>query len=115
MDYDMINILIEVAGFGLLGLLYYTWQKKRIIRADVSDIFHQLDKLTFDLNHYLEDHKNKSFYYEINKTVEAIEKERELPKLKELLLRIPADFPLEILKQKEELLEQIDFHCQSNS
>lgn len=115
MDDDIINIFIEVAAFCLLGLLYYIWQKKRILRADINDIFHQLDKLTYDLNHYLDANKNESFYNDINKIIEDIEKEQDLARLKEHLLRIPIELSSEISNQRNTLIEQINFHCKSNS
>lgn len=112
MEANWFNILIEVGFFLFLALLYYLFQKKRIIRADINDVFHKLEKLTYDLNHFLDSSTDQQLVKDSNKVLDELEREEiTLPEIKQLLENLPANLPTEILQFRDEVIEQLNFHC----
>ena len=112
MEANWFNILIEVGFFLFLALLYYLFQKKRIIRADINDVFHKLEQLTYDLNHFLDSYTDQQLVKDSNKVLDELEREEiTLPEIKQLLENLPANLPTEILQFRDEVIEQLNFHC----
>jgi len=50
-----LHILIDISVLSFLGFLYYIWQKRKIIRLSLEDIWIDLENFRFDLHKYTEE------------------------------------------------------------
>jgi hypothetical protein len=57
-----LHILVDVSILAFFGILYYFYQKRRIIRISLEDIVENLDSFRFKLNEYTESKSNSSDY-----------------------------------------------------
>ncbi|MBC75446.1 MAG: hypothetical protein CME64_05460 [Halobacteriovoraceae bacterium] len=68
------SILIDIVVLGFFGLLYYTWQKGRIIKASKAQIKAEISDLIYELHEYLDGKEQTSEYQELNSFALALEK-----------------------------------------
>ena len=57
-----LNILIDIGILSLIGLMYYFWQKKRIIRVSHEAIVHDLENFRLKLNEFVQSMVNNEGY-----------------------------------------------------
>lgn len=113
MELKWFNILIEIGFFLVLALLYYIYQKKKIIRFDKMEIFQMVDEFSIKLNYYLDAHKASQNYQPLNLLCSEIETAIELnefDKLLPLLNQMKDKLPLELRDISSQIIETIENH-----
>lgn len=79
------KLAFELAFLSFLGLLYYFFQKKRIIKFTIEEIYIHADSLIYLCHEQIEKLKNaKGQYTELEEFVEAFEAEIELEEVDSL-------------------------------
>ena len=80
-----LHILIDLLILSFFGILYYFFQKKRIIRISLEDILENLDSFRFKLNEFTESKMNSSDYLSIQSFNNKFEDQYQEQNLLELL------------------------------
>lgn len=80
-----LHILIDLLILSFFGILYYFFQKKRIIRISLEDILENLDSFRFKLNEFTESKKNSPDYLSIQSFNNKFEDQYQGQNLLELL------------------------------
>lgn len=60
-----LHILVDLSILSFFGVLYYFYQKRRIIRTSYEDIIENLDKFRYELNEYTEHMSKQDSYTQI--------------------------------------------------
>ena len=113
MELKWFNILIEIGFFLVLALLYYVYQKKKIIRFDKMEIFQMADEFSIKLNYFLDAHKAAPNYELLNQLCSEVEKaieQNEFDKLHPLLGQMNELLPTELSTISSQLIETIENH-----
>lgn len=55
-----LKILIDITVLSFLGLLYYFYQKRRILRVSFNQVINDLESFRLELNEYLEMHSSNT-------------------------------------------------------
>ena len=55
-----LGILLDLGILALLGVAYYYWQKRRIVRVSREEILADLESFRFQLNKFTEENPSKS-------------------------------------------------------
>lgn len=108
-----VKILLDLSVLAALGLLYYFVQRRRIIKSDLSEIFHFIEKNIFKAHEFLDTKKENEQYKLMNSFVEGLEKSLETADVKLLnsyLQQIPKGFPKEIKDELNSIKENISIH-----
>ena len=106
------TILIEFAFLGLLGVLYYYYQKRKIMKQDREDIYASLKEMLADLQEELEKNeiRNKADVTSFIKRLTDSNEQRNyvdlISTLKQFENKIPATFSASF----PHFIEQIQFH-----
>jgi hypothetical protein len=110
------NILIEMGILCFLGFLYYIFQRRRIVRFDQEEILESLANLTYDLNHFLEEHKAEIFYKELDefcKNVELANENQSLPEIIHVFQDASYNgMPKELKVKFEEIKSKLEFYIE---
>lgn len=69
-----LNILIDIGILSLIGLMYYYYQKKRIIRVSHENILSDLESYRFKVNEYVDARKNEENYQRLKEFSDHFEK-----------------------------------------
>lgn len=96
------SILIDLGILGFFGLLYYWFQRRRIIRASVLEVQDRIQEFLYDLHAFLDKNKNASFYTDLDAFALNLEKAANTHDLKEMrvaLSNIPPGLPSEFQKE----------------
>ena len=110
---DMMRISLEMGLLTFLGVLYYLFQRGRIIRNDLAEIYHLIEKYIFHINDFLDDKKNESYYQELNAYAEKLERLNEagdIHVLYSFLEKVPNGLPKELEADLETIMTQLKFH-----
>lgn len=65
-----LNISIDIGILALMGLLYYFYQRKKILKVSKEMILTDLEQFRIVLNEYAEQQKESDKYHSINKFCE---------------------------------------------
>ena len=92
------SILIDLGVLCFFGLLFYWYQKRRIIRNSTYEIQVGLQKLIYDLHNYLDQKESEEYYQELNTYTEKLEQLIQSPSLiyEKDQLNPPNSFPIEL-------------------
>lgn len=63
---NLYAILIDLGVLGLFGLLYYFFQRRRIIKSSTLEVQDNIQELLYELHSFLEKNKDASFYAELD-------------------------------------------------
>jgi SET domain-containing protein len=111
-----INLIIEMGVLALLGFLFYIFQRRRIVRFDIEEILESLENLTYDLNHFLEDNKTKSFYKELDtfcKKVELANENNSLPEMMDIFKDCSfSGMPKDLESKFQEIKTKLEFYTE---
>jgi uncharacterized membrane protein YgaE (UPF0421/DUF939 family) len=66
-------ILIEIGLLCVLGILYYFFQKRRILKHAKNELLYAFEDFLYDLNVFLEENKTDQSYQQIQKFIEDTE------------------------------------------
>ena len=111
------NVLVEAAVLVFFGLLYYFWQKRRIISRDTIEVFEKVHQLTLTLNSYLDGKENESYYQRLNDFTTQLElalKEESIDQIIEAMKMDQGQLTEDITKQITEINHHLDFYRSSN-
>lgn len=114
MDYEV--LAAEMGVFAFFGLLYYIFQRRRIIHHSISEMFYILDAAIFKTHEFLDDKKNEPFYTKVNDfnlELEKINTRDDLPQLEKLLTNIPNELSDEIQMELKDVKSRISFHIKT--
>lgn len=107
------NLIIEMGVLAFLGLLYYFYQKRKIIRFDKEEIFELVGEVTYELNHFLEEKKEEAFYNTLNifcTQLEECSENSSIQQLHEILKELPSNIPEKIKIKVQEIKIRLEFH-----
>ena len=113
MNDTLLNILIEAGVLIFLGLVYYFWQRSRIIRNDLFETYSQLDKFFYDIEEFLKEDDNLNKYPKLSEQILEMKNfldEKQLDRIYSHLSELNRSLPEMILKDIESLKEKIEFH-----
>lgn len=113
MELKWVNILIEIGFFLGLALLYYIYQKKKIIRFDKIEIYQMVEDFTIQIHYFLENQKTNPNRELINELIVKLEKCLEndmLDNLPSYLEQISKLIPRDLNERAMHILETIDTH-----
>ena len=99
------SILIDLGVLAFFGLLFYYFQRRRIIKHSKYEIRELLQKFIFDLHVYLDDKQRESDYKKLNQYAEDLEKL--LPREDILNLKDQLTPPKELPENMQREIEQI--------
>jgi len=68
-----LNILIDISILAFVGLLYYFYQKRRIIQISKADILADLESYRLKLNEFAETQQEKHEFDLINELCEKVD------------------------------------------
>lgn len=85
MKTDWLNIAIEIGILGLMGLCYYLYQKKRIIRTSRNDLDIALSEFRLKINEYAQNNKSSQNFKQIKSFTDLFEQKYSDNALKELI------------------------------
>ena len=108
-----LKITLDISVLAFLGLLYYFIQRRRIIKNDLGEIFHFLEKAIYQSNEFLDNKQDKQFYSRVNSFIESLEKSLEgsdINLLNESLNSIPSELPEEVQIQLREIKNSLSLH-----
>lgn len=95
------SILIDLGVLTFLGLLYYLWQRRRIIVYSTQEITGELQDFLYHFHSYLQEHQNEEYYTELNAFALSIEESlqtQELALIQRSLNNAPSSLPEEFQK-----------------
>jgi len=100
------SILIDIGVLAFFGVLFYLFQRRRILRNSAYEIKDGIQKLTFDLHHFLDDKKNESFYNELNEYALKLEGLLDSMNIHEQRdqLQAPKSLPSELKEQLDKVI-----------
>lgn len=107
------SIAIEMGILTFLGILYYLFQRRRIIRNDLTDIYQLNEKLIYHINDYIDDKRNESIYTVLNAYAEKLESLNEagdIYALCDFYREVPSVLPEELRADIEIIKKQLSFH-----
>lgn len=100
------SILIDLGVLGFFGLLYYWWQKRRIIRASVYEVKESVQEFLYDLHSYLEKNKSAKEYSLLDdyaRNLEAAANTDDLGQMKVAVMQRPIELPQHLYNSLEEI------------
>jgi O6-methylguanine-DNA--protein-cysteine methyltransferase len=88
-------VLIDIGVLGFFALLYYIYQKRRIIYYSEVEFRLELESLIDNLHYYLEENKDHNQFTQINQFVSQLEKylEKNPEEISELTITPPQELP----------------------
>jgi hypothetical protein len=101
------SILLDIGVLVLLGVAYYYYQKRKIIRVSREDIFSDLERFRFQLNKFSEETPDSSPLKSFNNEFEAHFQSRDYLQLTKLS---PESLNAELNDFYEALCQQIIDH-----
>jgi hypothetical protein len=107
------QILLELGVLCFFGFLYYLWQRRKIIRNDIYDIYQQLDHLVYNINEFLKEDNNAVDFKDLaqfNLALENAIKSDDLSSISKSVSTKVDKIPEEIQTDIAKLSEQINFH-----
>lgn len=113
MNEELLLILIEITFVLALAGLYYWFQRKRIIRFDILELYQEVDQILYKLNHFLDKKQKEALYPSLNSYLESLEKsleDSELDQLYEQLKNPPSEVPFEIQQDIAQAKKKLEFH-----
>lgn len=89
-----LKLTLEMGFLLLLGVLYYLYQRKRVIRQAQDEVCYLLDELLFKLNHFLEENPNHEKKEPIKCFIEGLEKCEDFKQVNSVHIpeKLPEDF-----------------------
>ncbi|MEX1099722.1 MAG: hypothetical protein WEB87_04810, partial [Bacteriovoracaceae bacterium] len=60
------SIVVDLGVLAFFGLLYYLFQRRRIIKASTREIQERIQEFLYELHSFLEKNKGKSIYSELD-------------------------------------------------
>lgn len=112
MDSTWLKILIELAVLSFFGFLYYFWQRKRIIRNDIYDIYEKLDEIIYNIEEFIKD-DSKNTNEDLKIFINEVEQALKTTNLKDVYLsieKVNKNLPSEMETDLTLIQEQVKFH-----
>ncbi|MCO4755674.1 MAG: hypothetical protein KC478_14425 [Bacteriovoracaceae bacterium] len=78
------SLLFDIGVLAFFGLLYYTWQKNRIIKASTAQIRADLSDFIYELHEYLDGKEGSNDYAALNDFATELEQAIETPSLESM-------------------------------
>lgn len=107
------KLATELAVLAFFGLLYYIWQRRKIIRVDLAELYQSIDEFTFNITEFLNEEDNRAKYpklIQINKDIHTALQLRELKTIQGHFEEINFTVPSEIEEDIAKIKSQIQFH-----
>ena len=86
METNWTNIAIDIGVLSLIGLAYYFYQKRRIIRISKEEILYALHEFRLKVNEFADLNKESSQYEQIKSFTDLFEAEFQTENLEGFLL-----------------------------
>jgi len=106
------GILLDIGILAVLGMAYYYWQKRKIIRVSREEVLADLDDFRLELNKFTEENASNSKITLFTNQFEDIFKTGDIKSLLEL---DPKALDSELKKFYEALCKQIKDHLKITS
>ncbi len=109
----MWKILAELAFLALLAILYYFFQRHRILRNDKREIYKSLHEMIIDIHQFLEENQDIRHHDKITSFVADLEKFNEAKDYESLSLitkEAPSFLPNKFSDSFASFHDQIRFH-----
>lgn len=115
METNWTNIAIDIGVLSFIGLVYYFYQKRRIIRISKEEILYALHEFRLKINEFADLSKDSSQYEQIKNFTDLFENELQAQNLEGfLLLKNKASYLDSELSDKfHQILFKIEDHLAS--
>ena len=110
---NWLTIIIEIGILAFILLLYYVFQRRRIIHRDIEEIFLVTDDIIYKIHQYLDNKQGEGHYQELNNFVTSLEKCTEQHSIEELIKALmirPSHLPTDINQRIEVLDRDLNFY-----
>jgi hypothetical protein len=107
------SLLLEFAVLCFFGLLYYLWQRRKIIRTDLQSVYQEVDKLIYDIKEFLKEESNKDDFKELAQFLSKLEEsylKEDIVLISESLKVTVSKIPTEIQLDINIINDQVQFH-----
>jgi CRISPR/Cas system CSM-associated protein Csm2 small subunit len=103
------KVLVDIGVLAFFALLYYLYQKNRIIYYSEKEFFQELESFIENLQQFLDNNQNMKDiekYQDFLNSLAAFH--NRLPKKEDLLIEVPENFPKEFKDHFEHLKGLLD-------